>query len=396
MQLDCTHKASLLIAALLLCAFTTRAQTSARVLRTGVGAPTGSCRIFSQGYGDIYINLLNGQFYTCKNAAGTATNNGTWNLISGGGGGGAGDVTGPSASTDGELVLFNGITGKAIRRSNSLTGYVKVASGVVTAAAISTSDLPTAVADGATKGVASFNAADFNATAGVIAIDYSNGQSADSSTKGFLTAADWTAFHNKGDMLLGTAQSVTAAKTFSDGTLVVSGADYGASDGSMPTGVEKALFLNTNSSSRRLFIFNNGSFRELFQSGVSQVNVASQITGVTPKANGGTGNSTWDYATLTDGATVTWTVAGLVNNAVVTLGGNRTLAFSGLVNGMSGTLIVKQDATGSRSLTLPAGSKVINGGSGAITLSTTANAIDILTWTYDGTNTYWTFGKNYN
>ncbi len=113
---------------------------------------------------------------------------------------------------------------------------------------------------------------------------------------------------------------------------------------------------------------------------------------------GGTGNTSFAYQTLTDGATVTWTVAGLVNNATVTLGGNRALAFSGLANGMTGTIIVKQDATGSRTLTLPAQctNKVINGGAGAITLSTAANAIDILTFTYDGTNCYWTYGPNYN
>jgi hypothetical protein len=104
------------------------------------------------------------------------------------------------------------------------------------------------------------------------------------------------------------------------------------------------------------------------------------------------------FATLTDGATITWTADATkdVQNATVTLGGNRTLAFASTANGMSGTLIVKQDGTGTRTLTLPAGSKVINGGSGAITLSTAANAVDVLTWIYDGTSYYWTYGKNFN
>lgn len=104
------------------------------------------------------------------------------------------------------------------------------------------------------------------------------------------------------------------------------------------------------------------------------------------------------FTTLTDGATITWTVNSLyaVQNGTVTLAGNRTLAFSGIAAGMTGVLIVKQDATGSRTLALPAGSKVINGGSGAITLTTTASAIDVLTWFYDGTNYFWTYGKNYN
>lgn len=100
--------------------------------------------------------------------------------------------------------------------------------------------------------------------------------------------------------------------------------------------------------------------------------------------------------TLTDGATITWATAGArQNNARVTLGGNRTLDITGEVDGATGLLIVKQDGTGGRTLTLPGGSLVINGGAGAVVLSTGANDIDILTWYYDGTNFFWTIGVNY-
>ena len=111
-----------------------------------------------------------------------------------------------------------------------------------------------------------------------------------------------------------------------------------------------------------------------------------------------TANLNPSLATLVDGATVTWTVSSSYPKqlARVTLGGNRTLAFSGLSAGMTGFLWVKQDATGSRTLTLPAGSKVVSGGAGAITLTTTANAEDRLDWVYDGTNLYWTPNKNFN
>ena len=121
-------------------------------------------------------------------------------------------------------------------------------------------------------------------------------------------------------------------------------------------------------------------------------------TGTVSVASGGTGNSSLAFVTLTDAATVTWSVSGLVNNAIITLGGNRTLAFSGLTNGMTGTIIVKQDATGGRTLALPSvcANKVISGGSGTLVLSTAASAIDMLTFTYDGTNCYWTYGKNFN
>lgn len=44
----------------------------------------------------------------------------------------------------------------------------------------------------------SFLATDFDLVSNVIGIDYANGQTANGSTKGFLSAADWTTFNNKG------------------------------------------------------------------------------------------------------------------------------------------------------------------------------------------------------
>lgn len=60
-----------------------------------------------------------------------------------------------------------------------------------------TISLQNAAADGSTKGAASFNANDFDASSGNIAIDYTNGQAASASNKGFLPSADWTTFNNK-------------------------------------------------------------------------------------------------------------------------------------------------------------------------------------------------------
>ena len=103
------------------------------------------------------------------------------------------------------------------------------------------------------------------------------------------------------------------------------------------------------------------------------------------------------FVPLTDATTVTWTVVAtqVTQNAKVTIAGNRTLAFSGIAAGMNGTLIVTQGTGGSRTLALPSGSKVINGGAGLVALSTAVGAIDILSWIYDGTNYFWTLGKNY-
>lgn len=87
--------------------------------------------------------------------------------------------------------------------------------------------------------------------------------------------------------------------------------------------------------------------------------------------------------TLTYGATITPDVAnGTVQ--IVTLTGNVTFsAFSNPVAGQTLTLIVKQDATGSRTLT-----STMKFADAFKTLSTAANSIDILSVFYDGTNYY--------
>ena len=92
------------------------------------------------------------------------------------------------------------------------TGVVKVVNGVFQSpastivnadvsatAAIAQSKLSLidSVADGATKGIATFTASDFNSSSGVISIDYTNGQSASASNKGFLTSTDWSTFNGK-------------------------------------------------------------------------------------------------------------------------------------------------------------------------------------------------------
>lgn len=103
-------------------------------------------------------------------------------------------------------------------------------------------------------------------------------------------------------------------------------------------------------------------------------------------------------STLTDGATITWNYTTQGTEAKVTLAGNRALSITNLPAGkvVYLTLGVTQDATGSRTLTLPAGTKVINGGAGAVTLTAAANATDILSFRWNGTTLFCTIGKNYN
>lgn len=106
--------------------------------------------------------------------------------------------------------------------------------------------------------------------------------------------------------------------------------------------------------------------------------------------------------TLTDGATVTWAIgANMCANAYLTFtthGGSRTLVLTGMEASGNYVMNIQQDGTGGEGLTLSTGCtwKVAGGGGGAITPSTGAGAIDVLTWWYDGTNCYAVLNKNFS
>jgi hypothetical protein len=123
---------------------------------------------------------------------------------------------------------------------------------------------------------------------------------------------------------------------------------------------------------------------------------------VIPIANGGLNTSSPAFAALTDGATVTWALAGtLVSSAALTFtahSGSRTLNITGAVSGGEYKLWLKQDSTGGEGLTLGTGCawKVSNNGGGAVTPSTFANAVDMLVFTFDGTNCYANFNQAFN
>jgi hypothetical protein len=76
----------------------------------------------------------------------------------------------------------------------SVSGSTPISSSGGTTPAIS---IANAVSDGATKGAASFTAADFNDSSGNISIDYANGQMATSGQHGFLSDTDWSTFNGK-------------------------------------------------------------------------------------------------------------------------------------------------------------------------------------------------------
>jgi hypothetical protein len=100
---------------------------------------------------------------------------------------------------------------------------------------------------------------------------------------------------------------------------------------------------------------------------------------------------------LTDAATISWNPANGLN-ASVTLGGNRTLGFSTApASGSYGTLVITQDGTGGRTLTLPSTTNRVLGSTSTTTvaLSSAANAKDILNFYFDGTTYFWNIGQGY-
>lgn len=103
----------------------------------------------------------------------------------------------------------------------------------------------------------------------------------------------------------------------------------------------------------------------------------------------------------TTGSTINWNVSGLSTNYRVTLSAATTLNLTNVRNGEYGTIIVTQDGVGGRNLTfgtvngLAGTHRVVNGGGGAPTLTSTASATDILSFTYNGSTMYWTVGNDY-
>tara|TARA_S200002703_G_scaffold83865_1_gene72263 strand:- start:1952 stop:2422 length:471 start_codon:yes stop_codon:yes gene_type:complete len=101
------------------------------------------------------------------------------------------------------------------------------------------------------------------------------------------------------------------------------------------------------------------------------------------------------FISLPGSVLVSWDYS-LGYNAEITMSLDRTLAEPTNVNdGDYGTLVITQDAVGGWNLTLPASFKVVNGGGGAITLSTAPNSVDTISWVKKGSDFLVTLGLNF-
>ena len=98
-------------------------------------------------------------------------------------------------------------------------------------------------------------------------------------------------------------------------------------------------------------------------------------------------------STTGDGTTtVVWTLG---NKFKFTFGAqNETFTFTAPSNPCNLVLMLIQDATGSRTVTWPATCKWVGGT--APTLSTAANAVDVISFYYDGTNYYGVASLNFS
>lgn len=134
---------------------------------------------------------------------------------------------------------------------------------------------------------------------------------------------------------------------------------------------------------------NPGSARADIKQNVDNVNAILDFYSTSgPYATVGnyTKQQYFGLATLTDASSIAWDLS---SNQVaqVTLGGSRALANpTNKVAGATYILIVKQDGSGSRTLSF--GSDYKFPGGTAPTLSTGANDVDIIAFLSDGTNMY--------
>lgn len=127
--------------------------------------------------------------------------------------------------------------------------------------------------------------------------------------------------------------------------------------------------------------------------GATTITISSTASGTVSS-----GISPFTTLTYSSASVVNWDVSGTSNNTQLTLTANTTtLNFNNLRNGEYGTLILTQGTGGNKTITLGSGGthRVVLDGSGVIYLSTAAGSIDIISFVYNGSTLFWTYGVRY-
>ena len=293
----------------------------------------GDDSVDGYGPGSLWVNTTTPAAFVCITAGAGAAD---WNQIDAAGGGGDAS-TNTASSVDSEVAIFSGTAGKTLKRATG-TGFASLTSGVlsVTNAASFTS--------GTATGITSFGLRN----AGTGAFDMTHAHN------GTLTAGRTLTWNlNDAARTVSLAGNLTLAGTLTTAAAFTQAGAFATtitatatSNFTLPAGTQTGAAL-----------------------GLAQSYTAAQrVTSVA----------------LTDGATIN-TDAALSNKFRVTLGGNRTLANpTNLADGQPAQWRVIQDATGSR--TLAYGSAFKWPGGTAPTLTTAANAVDLICCEYDSTS----------
>jgi hypothetical protein len=257
--------------------------------------------------------------------------------------------TGSGGSGTGDIEAVN------ITTNTPLTGGASCGTG----ACVFTLGVGNAAADGTTKGVAAFTATDFDASSGVVSLDFTNMQKANGSQPGALSAADWTTFNSK-QAALGDA----AADGTTKGIAGFAAADFNAVTGIVSldyTNMQKATSLQPGALSATDWTTFNGKQAAL---GFTAENVANKSNA--SDLGGGSPSPTL-YPTQA-------AVQGYVGANAITLAGNQKLtnkevtpriatlsAASGTVTAPSADtsgadIYVRYDVSGTLTIPAPSGS----------------------------------------
>jgi hypothetical protein len=178
-----------------------------------------------------------------------------------------------------------------------------------------------------------FNASDFDGTTS-ISLDYTNGQSASGSTKGYLTSADWTTFNNKQAALVsGTnIKTINGVSILGAGDLAVSGSKFTQGSGYIYNNTDNVAVGATTNSGDKLRVvgsvrFDLGSDATgdiLYRGSLGSLERRAAPSGLTtPMLSYSGGAPVWVEAPTGGGSSVT--INNNVDNRIITASGTDAL-----------------------------------------------------------------------